>query len=46
MRSSTGRSAANSRGRCAAAMPTGTPISVEKSAETMTSESVSSVAAQ
>src|SRR5882762_9079729 len=46
IRSSTGRSAEYSRGRCAAAIPTGTPMAVETSAATITSDRVSSVGCQ
>ena len=38
--------AANSRGRCAAAIPNGTPMSAEAKVATSTSDSVSSVASQ
>src|SRR6266478_2171043 len=46
IRSSAGRSAANRRGRWAAAMPNGTPMAVDAKVATMTSDSVSSVASQ
>jgi len=46
IKSSAGRSAANSRGRCAAAIPNGTPMAADATVATMTSASVSIVANQ
>ena len=46
IRSSTGRIAVYSHGRCAAAMPIGTPISMHRPVAKITSASVSTVSAQ
>ena len=46
IRSSTGRSAEYSHGRCAAAMPTGTPMTMQNSVEKITRPRVKTVSSQ